>query len=78
MGAWTRYAARLIGTYGQILWEQIEQRQLKNSGNAVSAVCGCMIRGFPVEQLFARTEIEERELRGAKRGLSQARMTDFL
>ncbi|GHO47120.1 hypothetical protein KSX_52830 [Ktedonospora formicarum] len=33
---------------------------------------------FSLEKPLARPQIEERELRGAKQRLSQARMTDFL
>lgn len=71
MGARVGYAGFILGPNGHRLWLKLEQRQLPQEGVAVCAACGSLVRGFPVEQPRACSQVEQGELRGRIAGSSR-------
>ena len=85
MAAWAYWAASCLSAHGPIVRREIEQRQLHDAlCRTHDALCRTTanlrrtLRGFPVEEPLARTQIKEGELWGTERGAREARMADRL
>ena len=78
MAAWAYWAASCLSAHGPIVRREIEQRQLHDALCRTTANLRRTLRGFPVEEPLARTQIKEGELWGTERGAREARMADRL
>ena len=76
MAAWAYWAASCLSAHGPIDQGEIEQRQLHDALCRATARLRHTIRGFPVEEPLAGSQVEQGELWGTERGAREARMAD--